>query len=172
MSRLIVADSSVLFHFSIKLEDGSVADSTALHGKPARLRMGDGSLTNTFEQCLLGLRQGDSKSFTLAPEQAFGLSNLFIGVFVVAILGNAAEHASAITAAMKNRMDLALSISIGSSLQVALFVAPVLVLSSLFIGPDAMNLAFTSGLTLTMLLSVLIVLIPWAYLEFGGKKRG
>ena len=48
MSRLIVADSSVLFHFSIKLEDGSVADSTALHGKPARLRMGDGSLTNTF----------------------------------------------------------------------------------------------------------------------------
>lgn len=88
--------------------------------------------------------------------KAFGLSNLFIGVFVVAILGNAAEHASAITAAMKNRMDLALSISIGSSLQVALFVAPVLVLSSLFIGPDAMNLAFTSGLTLTMLLSVLI----------------
>ena len=45
MSQLIVADSSVLFHFSIKLEDGSVADSTALHGKPARLRMGDGSLT-------------------------------------------------------------------------------------------------------------------------------
>jgi Ca2+:H+ antiporter len=88
--------------------------------------------------------------------KAFGLSNMFIGVFVVAILGNAAEHASAITAAMKNRMDLALSISIGSSLQVALFVAPVLVLSSLCIGPEPMNLAFTSGLTLTMLLAVLI----------------
>ena len=68
MSQLIVADSSVLFHFSIKLEDGSVADSTALHGKPARLRMGDGSLTPSFEQCLLGLREGESKSFTLAPE--------------------------------------------------------------------------------------------------------
>ena len=75
MSRLIVADSSVLFHFSIKLEDGSVADSTALHGKPARLRMGDGSLTSSFEQCLLGLQQGEAKSFTLAPEQAFGHSN-------------------------------------------------------------------------------------------------
>ena len=49
MSQLIAADSSVLFHFSIKLEDGSVADSTALHGKPARLRMGDGSLTPSFE---------------------------------------------------------------------------------------------------------------------------
>ena len=88
--------------------------------------------------------------------KAFGLSNLFIGVFVVAILGNAAEHASAITAALKNRMDLALSISIGSSLQVALFVAPVLVLSSLFVGPASMDLAFGAGLTLTMLLAVLI----------------
>ncbi|MGY3857605.1 FKBP-type peptidyl-prolyl cis-trans isomerase [Aeromonas intestinalis] len=75
MSQQIAADSSVLFHFAIKLEDGSVADSTALHGKPARLRMGDGSLTESFEQCLLGLKQGEAKSFTLAPEQAFGLSN-------------------------------------------------------------------------------------------------
>jgi FKBP-type peptidyl-prolyl cis-trans isomerase SlpA len=74
MSQLIAADSSVLFHFSIKLEDGSVADST-LHGKPARLRMGDGSLTPSFEQCLLGLREGESKSFTLAPEEAFGLQS-------------------------------------------------------------------------------------------------
>ena len=56
MSQPIAADSSVLFHFAIKLEDGSVADSTALQGKPARLRMGDGSLTSSFEQCLLGLR--------------------------------------------------------------------------------------------------------------------
>jgi Ca2+:H+ antiporter len=88
--------------------------------------------------------------------KAFGLSNLFIGVFVVAILGNAAEHATAITAALKNRMDLALSIAIGSSVQVALFVAPVLVLCSLFIGPQPMNLAFPAGLTLTVLLSVII----------------
>lgn len=88
--------------------------------------------------------------------KAFGLSNMFIGVFVVAILGNAAEHATAITAAIKNRMDLALSIAIGSSVQVALFVAPVLVLSSLFIGPQPMNLAFPAGLTLTVLLSVII----------------
>lgn len=88
--------------------------------------------------------------------KAFGLSNMFIGVFVVAILGNAAEHATAITAALKNRMDLALSIAIGSSIQVALFVAPVLVLSSLFIGPTPMNLAFSAGLTLTVMLSVLI----------------
>ncbi|MGL5037317.1 MAG: FKBP-type peptidyl-prolyl cis-trans isomerase [Aeromonas sp.] len=73
MSQLIGASSSVLFHFCIKLEDGSVADSTAAQGKPVRLRMGGGSLTPTFEQCLLGLHQGEAKCFTLAPEQAFGL---------------------------------------------------------------------------------------------------
>ena len=86
----------------------------------------------------------------------FGLSNVFVGVFVVAILGNAAEHATAISAALKDRMDLSLSISIGSSVQVALFVAPVLVLASLFLGPVPMDLAFPTGLVLIVLLSVLI----------------
>lgn len=85
-----------------------------------------------------------------------GLSNLFVGVFVVAVLGNAAEHASAISAAMKNRMDLSLSIAIGSSVQVALFVAPVLVLASYFISAVPMDLAFSNGLTLSILLAVLI----------------
>jgi Ca2+:H+ antiporter len=85
-----------------------------------------------------------------------GLSNVFVGVFVVAILGNAAEHATAVSAAIKDRMDLSLSIAIGSSIQVALFVAPVLVLASLFIGPKPMDLAFQPGLVLTVLLSVLV----------------
>ena len=88
--------------------------------------------------------------------QSLGLGTVFIGVFVVAILGNAAEHATAVTVAMKNRMDLALSIAIGSSVQVALFVAPVLVLVSLFLGPRPMDLAFPAGLVLIMLLAVLI----------------
>ncbi|MEW6517925.1 MAG: calcium/proton exchanger [Thermodesulfobacteriota bacterium] len=85
-----------------------------------------------------------------------GLSNIFVGVFVVAILGNAAEHATAVAAAMKNRMDLSLSIAIGSSVQVALFVAPVLVLASLWVGPTPMDLVFTPGLVLIVLLSTMI----------------
>jgi Ca2+:H+ antiporter len=85
-----------------------------------------------------------------------GLSNVFVGVFVVAIMGNAAEHATAINVALKDRMDLSLSIAIGSSVQVALFVAPVLVLASLVLGPKPMDLAFPAGLVLAMLLSVLI----------------
>jgi len=85
-----------------------------------------------------------------------GLNDAFVGVFVVAVLGNAAEHATAITAAMKNRMDLALSIAIGSSVQVALFVGPLLVLASLAVGPAPMDLAFNGGMVLTVLLAVLI----------------
>jgi Ca2+:H+ antiporter len=87
---------------------------------------------------------------------ALGLNDVFVGVFVVAILGNAAEHATAVTAAMKDRMDLSLSIAIGSSVQVALFVAPLLVLASYFLGPAPMDLAFAGGLVLTVLFAVLI----------------
>jgi Ca2+:H+ antiporter len=85
-----------------------------------------------------------------------GLSNIFVGVFVVAVLGNAAEHATAITVAMKDRMDLSLSIAIGSSIQIALFVAPTLVLASFFLGPRPMDLAFPAGLVLAVLLSVVV----------------
>jgi Ca2+:H+ antiporter len=94
-------------------------------------------------------------SITPAAEN-LGLSSVFVGVFVVAILGNAAEHATAVTVAMKNRMDLALGIAIGSSVQVALFVAPVLMLLSLAVGPRPMDLAFPGGLVLTVLLAVII----------------
>jgi Ca2+:H+ antiporter len=65
---------------------------------------------------------------------SLGWSELFIGVIVVAIVGNAAEHASAVLMAWKNRMDLSLEIAVGSSLQVAMFVAPVLFAASLMLG--------------------------------------
>jgi FKBP-type peptidyl-prolyl cis-trans isomerase SlpA len=73
--QIIGPQSEVLFHFSIKLADGSAADSTKVHDKPAKLFMGDGSLTENFEKCLLGLRAGDSKSFELEPQDAFGMPN-------------------------------------------------------------------------------------------------
>ena len=88
--------------------------------------------------------------------QEFGLTKVFIGVFVVAIVGNAAEHTTAISVALKDRMDLSLSIAFGSSVQVALFVAPVLVLCSLVFGPHPLDFALPPGLVLIVLLSVLI----------------
>jgi Ca2+:H+ antiporter len=71
-----------------------------------------------------------------------GMSDVFVGVIVVAVIGNAAEHSTAILAAWKNKMDLAVTIAVGSSLQVAMFVAPVLVFASLAMG-HPMNLHFS-----------------------------
>jgi Ca2+:H+ antiporter len=85
-----------------------------------------------------------------------GMTQVFIGVIVVAIIGNAAEHSTAMLVAMKDRMDLALSIAIGSSIQIALFVAPVLVLASYLIGPAPINLVLTPAEVLAVTFSVVI----------------
>ncbi|WP_127531503.1 calcium/proton exchanger [Paenibacillus kobensis] len=74
----------------------------------------------------------------------FGLSELFVGAFVIAIVGNAAEHSAAVMLAMKNKMGAAVEIAIGSSLQIALFVAPVLILLSvLFNKSSIMDIVFS-----------------------------
>ena len=88
--------------------------------------------------------------------EAFGMSRVFIGVIVVAVIGNAAEHSTAVLMALKNRMELSLGIAVGSSLQIALFVAPVLVLLSHFIGPQPMDLVFTPAEVLSVFLAALI----------------
>jgi Ca2+:H+ antiporter len=77
-----------------------------------------------------------------AAQHSLGVTEVFVGVIIVAIVGNAAEHSTAITMAMKNKMDLALGIAVGSSLQIALFVAPVLVFAS-YAFPHRLNLEFT-----------------------------
>jgi Ca2+:H+ antiporter len=85
-----------------------------------------------------------------------GLSQFFVGVFVVAIVGNAAEHYVAVVVARKNKMDLSVNIAIGSSAQIALFVAPVLVILSFFVGPYPMALVF-NGYELAGLLAAVLV---------------
>jgi Ca2+:H+ antiporter len=88
--------------------------------------------------------------------EAIGLSEFFIGVIVVAIVGNAAEHWVAILVAAKNKMNLAVNIAIGSSAQVALFVAPVLVFASYVIGPHPMALVFNGFELGAIVVAVLI----------------
>jgi Ca2+:H+ antiporter len=85
-----------------------------------------------------------------------GLSEFFIGAIVVAIVGNAAEHWVAVLVAAKDKMDLAVNIAIGSSAQIALFVAPVLVLVSFVLGPGPMPLVFNGFEVGAVLLAVLI----------------
>lgn len=85
-----------------------------------------------------------------------GLTQIFVGVILVALVGNAAEHSTAVMVAMKNKMDLALGIAVGSSLQIALLVAPVLVFASYLFGTP-MDLIFTPFEVAAVTISVLIV---------------
>jgi Ca2+:H+ antiporter len=90
--------------------------------------------------------------------ESFGWTELFIGVIIVAIVGNAAEHASAIVMAFKNKMDVAVEIAVGSTLQVAMFVAPVLVIASLFFD-TTMPLLFSWPELIAMVSSVLLMVV-------------
>jgi len=87
---------------------------------------------------------------------AVGVTEVFVGVIVVAIVGNAAEHSSAILMAMKNKMDLSVGIAIGSSLQIALFVAPVLIFLSYLFGRP-MDLEFSLPEVFAVVASVYIL---------------
>jgi Ca2+:H+ antiporter len=91
-----------------------------------------------------------------AARGALGFTEVFVGVIVVAIIGNAAEHSSAVLMAMRNKMDLTLGIALGSSLQIALFVAPVLIFASYAFGKP-MNLEFTVPEVVAVIASILIV---------------
>ena len=86
-----------------------------------------------------------------------GLTEVFVGVIVVAIIGNAAEHSTAVLVARKDQMDLAMSIAIGSSIQIALLVAPVLVLVSYVVGPAPMDLRFTVFEVVSVGIAVFVV---------------
>ncbi len=88
--------------------------------------------------------------------KSVGLSEFFIGAIIVAIVGNAAEHWVAVLVAVKDKMDLAVNIAIGSSVQIALFVTPLLVLCSFFLGPHPMGLVFNGFALAGVLLAVLI----------------
>ena len=87
--------------------------------------------------------------------EAFGMTPAFVGFIVVALVGGAAEMASAFSGARKNRLDLSVGIALGSASQIALFVAPVLVLLSYVIGPTPMDLRFWPGAILMMLIATL-----------------
>jgi Ca2+:H+ antiporter len=87
---------------------------------------------------------------------SLGLSDLFIGVIVVAVIGNAAEHSTAVLMALKNKMDLSLHIAVGSSLQIALFVAPLLVFASRLFG-SPLDLIFSPFEVLAVVLAVIVL---------------
>ncbi len=87
--------------------------------------------------------------------EAFGMTPAFVGFIVVALVGGASAMPTAFSGALKNRLDLSVGIALGSASQIALFVAPVLVLLSYFIGPTPMDLQFWPGAVVMMLIATL-----------------
>jgi Ca2+:H+ antiporter len=114
-------------------DDGPEEDTWTMRRAVIALAL-SGVVVAVLSEILVGSIQG-------AAESA-GLSEFFMGAVVVAIAGNAAEHWVAVAVAWKQQMDLALNIAIGSAAQVALFVAPVLMVCSFFVGPAPMPLVF------------------------------
>lgn len=98
--------------------------------------------------------------------EAFGMTPAFVGFIVVALVGGAAEMASAFAGARKNRLDLSVGIALGSASQIALFVAPVLVLVSYVIGPMPMDLQFWPG----AVVMVLVATLTAAFITVGGRS--
>jgi Ca2+:H+ antiporter len=110
-----------------------------------------------------------SEVFVDSVQQAattFGMTPAFVGFIVVALVGGAAEMATVFSAARKNRLDLSVGIALGSAAQIALFVAPVLVLLSYAIGPEPMNLQFWPGAVVMILIATLTAVLVTA----GGRS--
>jgi Ca2+:H+ antiporter len=91
--------------------------------------------------------------------EAFGMTPAFVGFIIVALVGGAAEMAAAFAGARKDRLDLSVGIALGSASQIALFVAPVLVLLSYVIGPAPMDLQFWPGAMAMVLIATLTALL-------------
>ncbi len=99
--------------------------------------------------------------------KGLGISEFFVGIIIVAIVGNAAEHWVAVLVARKDKMDLAINIAIGSAAQIALFVAPVLVLLSFVLGPSPMPLVL-NGFELG---GVVIAVLTASYIAQEGESN-
>ncbi len=128
-------------------------------GKAVGLLVAASVLAAWMSEILVGAVEGASEDL--------GVSKVFIGLVVLAVVGGAAELGSAVMMALKDRMDLAIGIALGSSVQIALFVAPLLVLMSLFAAPQPFILAFTRAEITLVFMSILIA----TFVASGGKTH-
>ncbi|MEO8090581.1 MAG: calcium/proton exchanger [Gemmatimonadales bacterium] len=138
--------------------DGQVEPATWSTRRSLLVLLGSGAAIGMMSEMLVGS--------TEKATQAMGLSQFFVGIILVPIIGNAAEHSSAVLMAYKNRMDLVVNIALGSSVQVALLVAPLLVFLGLVIG-QPMDLAFTSFEVAAVVLAVWIA----SSIVFDGESN-
>jgi Ca2+:H+ antiporter len=145
LSLLLIGVYALGMLFSLGTHRELFASAEAAESEEAALPMGVALATLAVVTVLVALI---SEIFVASVQQAataFGMTPAFVGFVVVAIVGAAAEMSSAFAGARKNRLDLSVGIALGSASQIALFVAPVLVLLSYLIGPAPMDLQFWPG---------------------------
>jgi Ca2+:H+ antiporter len=156
---LLVVAYALYLWFSLKTHPGAFAsvevqDESHHEGKQWSVPVAAGTLVGAsvlaafMSEMLVGAAEGTG--------QALGMSDTFIGIVFLAIVGGAAESGSAIAMARKNKVDLTVGIALGSSIQIALFVAPVLVLASYFIAPEPLNLSFGRAEVGSLFLGVIL----------------
>jgi Ca2+:H+ antiporter len=138
------------FFVSVGGGEHEVSHETKRWGLPRAIGslLGASVLAAWMSEVLVGAAEGTGT--------ALGMSEVLIGIVFLAVVGGAAESGSAIAMARKNKMDLTVGIALGSSIQIALFVAPMLVLASYFIAPQPLELSFSRAEIGSMLLAVLI----------------
>lgn len=142
---------SMWTHKSAFNEGGDVAH----HEKPPEWSLRKSIVVLVVVAAVIGVLSEFLVSSTEAAVASLGLSEIFVGLIVIPIIGNAAEHSSAVLMAMKNRMDLAVGIAAGSSIQVALLIAPILVFLGVALGKP-MDLAFTTMEVASVALAVAV----------------
>jgi Ca2+:H+ antiporter len=139
-------------HLYVGEANGESHEALGMHGwskgKSLGVLLGATALVALMSEFLVGAIEHTSKEL--------GMTEVFVGVILVAIIGNAAEHSTAVLVAVKDKMDLAMNIAVGSSLQIALFVAPVLVFVSYAFG-EPMNLVFTTFEVVSVVLAIFVV---------------
>ena len=143
VSILLIGAYVLSLVYSMWTHKAMFAESTEGHAEPPQWSMTKTMTLLVASAAAIGVMSEMLVGATEAATQTMGLSEFFVGIILVPIIGNAAEHSSAVMMAYKNRMDLAVNIALGSTVQVALLVAPLLVFLGVIVG-QPMDLAFTT----------------------------
>ncbi|MES2692876.1 MAG: calcium/proton exchanger [Verrucomicrobiota bacterium] len=155
LSLLLIVGYGLGMLFSLKTHRELFAGSDGGHDDEAPWPMGLALATLAGVTVLVALVSEVFVESVQKAAESFGMSQAFVGFIVVALVGGAAEMASAFSGARKNRLDLSVGIALGSAAQIALFVAPVLVLLSYVLGPTPMDLQFWPGAVVMMLIATM-----------------
>jgi Ca2+:H+ antiporter len=155
VAALLILSYGLSLLYSIWTHRAMFAESSEGHADPPSWSMTRTLVVLGAAAAAIGVMSEILVGATEHATATAGLSEFFVGIIVIPIIGNAAEHSTAVVMAYKNRMDLAVNIALGSSVQVALLVAPLLVFFGLMVG-QPMDLAFTTFEVVAVALAVWI----------------